>query len=52
MTPSERLPKHVGDLGYIIVATDFEKLPKVQKSPNKVTLLPLHIEEAVDVLKV
>ena len=28
----------VGDLGTWIVTTDFEKLPKVQKSPNLVTL--------------
>ena len=26
----EKLPKNVGNFGKIIVATDFEKLPKVQ----------------------
>ena len=26
----QKLPKTVGDLGKIIVATDFKKLPKVQ----------------------
>ena len=30
-TPLQKLPKHVGDLGELIVATGFEKLPKVQK---------------------
>ena len=30
LTPSQKGPKNVGDLGYIIVATDHEKLPKVQ----------------------
>ena len=28
-----------GDLGKIIVAAAFKKLPKVQKSPNLVTLV-------------
>ena len=31
LTPLQKLPKNVGDLGKIIVATGFEKLPKVQK---------------------
>ena len=31
LTPLQKLPKNVGDWGKIIVATDFEKLPKVQK---------------------
>ena len=30
LTPLQKLLKNVGDLGIIIVATDFEKLPKVQ----------------------
>ena len=30
-TPLQKLPKNVGNLGKIIVATGFEKLPKVQK---------------------
>ena len=33
------LPNNVGDLGKIIVAASFEWMPKVQKSPNLVTLL-------------
>ena len=31
LTPLQKLPKHVGNLGKIIVATGFEWLPKVQK---------------------
>ena len=38
LTPLQKLPKNVGDLGKLIVAKDFEKSPKVQKSPNLVTL--------------
>ena len=38
LTPLQKLPKNVGDLGKLIVAKGFEKLPKVQKSPNLVTL--------------
>ena len=30
LTPFQKLPKNVRDLGKIIVAKDFEKLPKVQ----------------------
>ena len=29
-TPIQKLPKNVGDLGKLIVATGFENLPKVQ----------------------
>ena len=32
LTPLQKLPKNVGDLGKFIVAKGFEKLPKVQKS--------------------
>ena len=39
LTPLQKLPNNVGNLGKIIVATGFEWLPKVQKSPNLVTLL-------------
>ena len=28
--PLQKLPKNVGDLGKLIVATGFEKLPKIQ----------------------
>ena len=34
LTPLQKLPKNVGDLGNLIVATGFEKLPKVQKIPQ------------------
>ena len=30
LTPLQKLPENVGDLGKIIVAKAFEKLPKVQ----------------------
>ena len=30
LTPFQKLPKNVRDLGKLIVAKDFEKLPKVQ----------------------
>ena len=29
-TPLQKLPKNVGNLGELIVAKDFKKLPKVQ----------------------
>ena len=31
LTHLQNLPKNVGDLGILIVAKDFKKLPKVQK---------------------
>ena len=30
LAPTQKLPKTVGDLGKLIVAKDFKKLPKVQ----------------------
>ena len=30
LTPLQKLPENVGDLGKLIVAKNFEKLPKVQ----------------------
>ena len=39
LTPSQKFPNNVGNLGKIIVATGFECLPKKQKSPNLVTLV-------------
>ena len=30
LTPIQKLPMNVEDLGKLIVATDFEKFPKVQ----------------------
>ena len=38
LTPLQKLPKNVEDLGKLIVARGLKKLPKVQKSPNLVTL--------------
>ena len=38
MTHLQKLPKNLGDLGKLIVAKGFKKLPKFQKSPNLVTL--------------
>ena len=43
LTTLQKLPNNVGNLGKIIVATGFEWLPKVQKSPNLVTLVVLSI---------
>ena len=31
LTPLQNSPKNVGDLGQLVVAKGFEKLPKVQK---------------------
>ena len=39
LTPLQKLPNNVGNLGKIIVATCFKWLPKVQKLPNLVTLV-------------
>ena len=39
LEPLQKLPKNVGDLGKLIVAKGFKKLPKVQKSPTLVTFL-------------
>ena len=38
LTPLQKLPQNVEDLGKLIVAKVFEKLPKSNKSPNLVTL--------------
>ena len=39
LSPLQKLPNNGGKLGKIILATGFELLPKVQKSPNLVTLM-------------
>ena len=39
--------KNVGDLGKLIFATGFEKLPKVQKSPDLVTLILSHHDVSI-----
>ena len=41
LTPLQKLPKNGGDWGNLIVAKGFKKLPKVNKSPNLVTLIEL-----------
>ena len=41
LIPLQKLPKNVRDLGKLIVAKGLKKLPKVQKSPNLVTLLAI-----------
>ena len=38
------MPKNVGDLGKLIAAKGFKKLPKVQKSPNLVTLTVANVK--------
>ena len=45
LTPWQKLPMNVGDLGKLIVAKGFEKLPKVQKRPiwsHCVGSIPFH----------
>ena len=39
LAPFQKLPKNVENLGKLIVAMGFKKLPKVQKSPSLVTLI-------------
>ena len=34
LAPLQKLPKNVGELGNLIVAKGFKKLPKVQKIAN------------------
>ena len=49
LTPLQKLPKNVGDLGKLIVAKGFEKLPKVQyiaqsgHTDNEKTFITLHL---------
>ena len=38
LTPLQKLPKNVGDLGKLIVAKALKSCPKSYKSPNLVTL--------------
>ena len=44
LAPTQKLPKTVIDLGKLIVAKGFKKLPKSNKSPNLVTL---HARDAI-----
>ena len=39
LTPLQKLQKNMGDLGKLIVAKGFKKLPKSNKLPNLVTLV-------------
>ena len=39
LTPLQKLPKNVEDLGKLIVAKGFENLPKSNKLPNLVILV-------------
>ena len=39
MTPLQKLPSYVGDLGKIIVPPPLYGFPKCKKSPNLVTLI-------------
>ena len=39
LTPLQKLPKNVGNLDKSIVAEGFKNMPKVQKSPDLVTLI-------------
>ena len=41
MTPLQKLPENVGDLGKLIVAKGFKNFQKSNKSPNMVTLLTI-----------
>ena len=44
MTPLQKLPKNLGELGKLIVAKGLEKLPKVQKiAQSGHTVWPKHI---------
>ena len=50
LTPLQKLPKNVEDLGKLIVAKGFEKLPKVQKiakSGHTGFKIPVEVEEEV-----
>ena len=48
LTAVQKLPKNVGNLGKLIVAKGFKKLPKSNKSPNLVILInPNFIQGAV-----
>ena len=39
LTPLQKLPKNVGDLGKLIVAKGLKRSPKCKKLPHLVTLL-------------
>ena len=41
MTPIQKLPRNVRDLGKLIVAKGFKSCPKANKLPNLVTLVKI-----------
>ena len=43
LTPLQKLPKNVGDLGKLIVAKGFKSCPKPNKLPDLVTLVSDHL---------
>ena len=43
LTSLQKLSNNVGNLGKLIVAKGFKKLPKVQKIANLVTLVPTYL---------
>ena len=49
LTPLQKLPKNVGDLGKLIVAKALKSCPKSKKLPNLVTPIPYHTRVAVKV---
>ena len=47
LTPLQKLPNNVGNLGKIIVATGFEWSPKVQKIAHLVTLYTTYLFSSI-----
>ena len=45
LTPLQKLPKNVGDLGKLIVAKCFKKFPKVKKIAQSVHTAHLHLNK-------
>ena len=46
LTPLQKSPKNVGDLGKLVVEKALKIYPKFKKSPNLVTLVPIEINIA------
>ena len=44
LTPIQKLPKNVGDLGKLIAAKALKSCPKSNKSPNPVTLVRCEVK--------
>ena len=50
LTPLQKLPKNVGDLGKFIIAKGFKKLPKVQniaQSGHTAHVIPISLYESI-----